>query len=190
MWETKADEALVNVTTVVKLRPVVRPGLCDTTPPYPRCVHAGYQVHDSSVTPQVRSWLLVTNLLSIGQFNGWSCLRSLLEHRLLSVKSYLNTQRTEAKFWENKQEKAISFMTPLLLLLAYASTAIASMSFPHVSALICFLKMPLALGMVHFPFMRLTFFSPIEIEKHQTLNLPYVQCFFLLNTWYLATRCL
>ena len=124
MWETKADEALVNVTTVVKLRPVVRPGLCDTTPPYPRCVHAGYQVHDSSVTRQVRSWLLVTNLLSIGQFNGWSCLRSWLEHRLLSVKSYLNTQRTEAKFWENKQEKAISFMTPLLLLLPLLITIV------------------------------------------------------------------
>ena len=86
----------MNVTTIVKLR---RPGLCDTTPPRP------------SRIPGPR-------LLGLVQVRSWLCLPPIfcpmvmsLEHRLLSVKSYLNT---EAKSWENKQGKAISFMTPLL----------------------------------------------------------------------------
>ena len=65
---------------------------------------AGYQVHDSS------AWSRSDPGCAFHQSSvHWSCL--CLEHKLLSVKSYLNT---EAKFWENKQGKAISFMTPLL----------------------------------------------------------------------------
>ena len=70
----------------------------DTSPPKP---------DTRSTTPRLGPGQILvvpsTNLLSIGHVS-WT-------HRLLSVKSYLNT---EAKFWENKQGKAISFMTPLL----------------------------------------------------------------------------